>query len=249
MSVPLPPKSLRDQVRQLDRKARTIDVEAAAWTEPQPTGPGNAAPEAAAVPVPTEECTAIIPGTTPGSLPVLEAFQQFLEQERLRTRRRMLIWSTALAGAFALVLATGATVAYRMVASARSDVLRAQAEFKTLQSAVQNSDSETLARIENLARETSGLKDRIQETQQAAPVPAPEPFADPQRLEALAQMVTALQQEASQNSTGTSRPREPRPWTVKPLKPSRPQVRRDVVLSITPTGASQGVEWRLPIPE
>jgi hypothetical protein len=212
------------------------------------------------------------------SMPVLEAFQQFLDAERRRSRNRMILLSAAFAGVLIIVIAAG-------VVAALSYVRPVQAGLATLQRDIGGSERRATraARkvdeaMEQLSQRDRRLREDIGRDKQSlteAQVTIKQQTESLQtdmdrskdilrqlqqdnlrlRSELKAATVPAPSLAAAPTVPAPSSPQEAvaaeRPVPVAPGRFTAGPQRgsRSFELSIAPVGADEGVAWRISVPE
>jgi hypothetical protein len=250
----------------------------------EPTDPNAAAGPSGtppAVPPPLPEFSAQAVARRPAAgieaadgepMPVLEAFQKFLDAERRRARNRMLMLSAAFAGVLLIVIAGG-------IAAALSLMRPMQAGLVALRQDISGSERRAVraARKVELAVEQAGQRDRrlredlgrdrqsTAEAQAALKDQADAMKTDVDRTREMLRQLQAdnlrLREEVLRGQAAaaalTPPAREPSQAVagadVGPeIPPATPLVRRGprrFELSITPAGSDDGVPWRVSVPE
>jgi hypothetical protein len=209
-------------------------------------------------------------------LPVLEAFQEFLDAERRRSRNRMIALSAAFAGVLAIVIAVGLCVALNMLRPVH-------AEFVSLQNDINSSKQRALRaarRAEDALGETA-RKDRQLREQMARDRQAlsESQFGLKQQADAVQsevartrEILKILQAENLQLKAAVrDRPQVARAPAATPAgdatsaaaavapngqpaaaarpSPSALRTHRALDLAITPIGGETAIPWRITVPE
>jgi cell division protein FtsB len=197
-----------------------------------------------------------------GALPVLAAFQDFLEVERRRTRNRI----AAVALLFlALLLAMGAVAGYfgltyyrradRQVTAMRSGV-------ESVRTATEQLRAESRRELERLDRRAAELEAAItrdlgtrQDSTTALNTRVADMGGDVSRLQAMLAELEATQAEREalirdQWTTLSNRLDAALALAARPAPPPPPATDPDrcVVLAILPDGGGTAVDWRIPLP-
>ena len=98
------------------------------------------------------------PNQQAGSLPVLQAFQEFLDHERDRTRKRLLLVSLSYLGALVLIVAVCMTAGVVVVKRLQTDFDNVQKEVEKLKGAALKSRADTDTLSLRLSDETTKLR-------------------------------------------------------------------------------------------
>ena len=190
------------------------------------------------------------PATRRPSLPVLEAFQEFIEMERRRARRRLLITATFFLILFFVLggtVITAGILFYNSVAADMRDVrdeltvtdAQARDSEQRTQSTLERYASDALAWRGELANKTqrflrnySGLSDQIAKTGEDV-------RGLREALDELREENTAMRLQLAQQRGNPSRGQALSEESVPPVFLS---------VFIQPEGIDQPIPWRLPIP-
>jgi len=211
-----------------------------------------------------------LPMESQNSLPVLSAFQEFLDNERERTRRRILAVSISYLLALLLIVAislTGGTVVIRKL---RNDFTSVQDEVKRLQalSLKIRTDADTLS--QRLSSETMQLRTDMDISSDSTKSNVLARVSlHGNKLDKIDVLVQALQKEntllrndllalqtrmasITNNPVAAPAKTENHAPPLQVTKPA-PLIKADpvpvMVMSILPKGLSKPAEWRIPIPE
>lgn len=208
-------------------------------------------------------------------LPVLEAFQQFLEAERLRSRRRIIILSTAFSAVLLVVIVGGVFVGATMLRPIHDDYRRVQSDINAFDRATANSRKQIDGMLDRFGRQDRRLQEELLKERQASAETRQElnrkskqfesDVAHMQKLmgrlhahnrelrksieeqnERLPSMVAGIR--ASMQDQGTST--DVGPVNNPPSEVARPRGGKETLtLAIVPQGHDRSVDWRVPIPE
>lgn len=269
----LPPKSLKQQVIRPDNGKTT-------GTKMKPITFTKDLPEAAPLtpPTPVSSSPADLPAApapqalakrTPDSLPVLEAFQEFLDIERRRLRKRLALTVAAYFAFFLCLLLGGFYVGLSSLNNIQTDMDRIRRDFDTVRNDALRASSRTDEANRRFVEESRKWREEFAAEAQAASNRAAQAAAPTNdtlgKLRDMAINVTILQTENAalkeklagletmwpplvnrMNSllAEVQKIREYPPAASPPAAPEPP-----IAMSVTPRGASRPVEIRIPYPE
>lgn len=263
----IPPKVVKKQLR------TRHPMDAAAPESPAPEAEPSAGEEDAALPAVAAPAAPATGRVAPGrALPVLEAFQEFLEEERRRTRNRILI----LSGVFLIVLLAVAGVSflvgytyYHQLALDFQGVRGEMAKWKSGSSGQQEYTEAALAKF---AEEAVNLRSDVTNSRAAfdlvrsnldarVTAQADQLNGMGSSLDALRQENTSLRNELAALKSGLPsfteklnavlqelaelRSASPEPPPAQLPEPAP----RGLTFQILPQGASAPITWRLPAVE
>ena len=202
------------------------------------------------------------------SLPVLEAFHEFLENERRRTRARIIVISSVFVLILICVVGVGALVGLGLYRQMKADYSDIQGELARVRLEAESSKKEAASLLERIGSESGELRNALDRDRQAmlasssALASRIENYDD--ELDSLKELVSMLETEntflhddrrppaegAAQEGAGpavalTSSPGETGSADEGAAAPGP----RTLVMSVAPQGLNRTVPWRLPIPE
>jgi len=202
----------------------------------------------------------------PDSLPVLRAFQDFIEEERVRSKRRMVAMAVFFLVILAAVVAGGLVAGSAITRRVRNDVRRVEDEVRqqtdrirdeahTVVAQVAGQTRELVRRLDaerddlstaqtNLAGRVERYGGQIAGLKEVIDMLEAESAAVKNHLDALSDRMPP-QTAAYAPSTGIPAAAAPAPAPEPPGVPRR----STVDLAIIPAGATKPVSWRMPIPE
>lgn len=210
---------------------------------------------------------------SPVSLPILEAFQDFLEAERTRTRNRILAMTLFFATVLLAVIGAGVLVGVYFHGRIKDDMAAVQRNVKTLEQLALEEARQTVLSIAAVAAETDRIGTSMTleretiariESQLESQTEHDDKVIDGvlNALSALELENVALRKELRSvlDEWGSVTNQYALVTTMEPLYSlenfAAAEVRTfpmpdysTLVMSITPPGQSEGVAWRLPIPE
>jgi hypothetical protein len=201
------------------------------------------------------------------SLPVLEAFQEFLETERQRSRRRIAILSSVFAVILCALAGWGIWFARSSLRPVRHDFMVMQADLESYQRKSARDARHIDNLLDRLGHQDRELRETVSQERQALAETRVNLEQETQGLrndvDSMRGIIRDLQQENArlrQNLSGVesrvpaliSQVQETlkRVETATPLAPlPEPASRGPLVLAVTPRGSERTVTWRLPLPE
>ncbi|OGV57662.1 MAG: hypothetical protein A2283_02980 [Lentisphaerae bacterium RIFOXYA12_FULL_48_11] len=203
------------------------------------------------------------------NLPVLSAFQDFLENEREIMRKRILIMSISYLFLLLLIVGVSITGGMFMLKNLRKDFQNIQAEVKKLQSISMKAktDSETLS--ERLAQETVKIRTEMgSSSEESADKFKTRVTVYDEKLSKMEQQVQSLMSENAmlkENLTSLqvgwfnftnkmifSSERTENARTQLQKISAQPRILTGIstmTVSMKPEGLDRSIEWRIPIPE
>lgn len=210
------------------------------------------------------------------SMPVLAAFQQFLEAERIRSRNRMITLSIAFATVLIVLMVAGTVVAVSMFRPVQREFLSLQDDIDSYQRQSERAAERIDRMLERFQDQDRRFRDQIAGERQAHAETKTELSLQKKQIEADLEHVQRLVQELRrgnmrlqrnienvQNDTPEMLGEVPdalrgidgvrgggasRSTPPLPVIPAAP-VSGPLVLNITPAGSDQALTWRLPWPE
>jgi len=272
----LPPKSLKQQIANRNAAPSAAEPEPLVQ-ETEPLKPVDSIPRPAPKmkPITPSAFTQQKPAPAtplgvqkqPESLPVLTAFQEFLEVERSRMRRRLVALSACYLVALIFIVSASFIAGMTALKRFRADVDNLQTELTRLQqvSIKYQTDTDTLA--QRLSTETVRLRTDMQTTDDEKNKLLSQVSQQNNKLSKIDELIKNLQNEntllrnnltvmqtkwmALTNDLVASLSQAIRPPEVSlPAQPNNSAAAaQGLVMSITPRGSSRSTEWRLPIPE
>lgn len=252
----LPPKAVRHQVRAL------------AGMPPSRPGKADAAELA---PIPGNVHPLRAGGQSqpdPSSLPVLNAFQAFIEKERRQARRRMLALTFGLVAVFLVLATSAAFVGLHLFGRLAERVSLLQSQVASLRSESAALRAESKRESERLSGEGNGLRNELARLQDAATAGEPPRLQLAAYSNELAQLRERVDGIASSNSTlreellrlradaaarasnavvharASARDAEPAPAPAP-----GPAAAATLTIPIIPSGRNETVPWQVLIPE
>jgi hypothetical protein len=213
------------------------------------------------------------------SMPVLAAFQQFLEAERIRSRNRMITLSVAFSVVLVLLLAAGGVVAVTMFRPVQREFQMLQSEIGGYQRQSERSADRVDRMLERFHEQDRRFQEQISEERQAHAETKSELGVQKKAMEAellhVQELVKQLQEEnqrltrsvedvrsdlpqllGEMRSTLRTMEKAPQaatpaavPSTTPPPPSSVASPGGPLVLAITPPGSAQTITWRLPVLE
>lgn len=240
------------------------DDEAAPETPPVSAPPRSAPPHAALA----RRRDTDVAGTGE-SLPVLEAFQEFLETERRLTRTRMLALTAVFAGILVTVVAVGLVVGMSYYGRMREDYVRVQNDLHALTLEALRDKTTTFATLTQVSDQTRQLRESMEQDRRV--LTATQTDATSQ-LDRYTQELTALRRSLAQ---ATTPPPAPAPTVTPATDPALQAVRADLertraeiaqlragvrperdpmtpravlTIGLTPEDADYELTWRMPLP-
>lgn len=280
--VPPPPQGLNSRLRPAITPSTptTVPTEvplvsstaSVAQDEKSPATPGILDPVPSAVGIRNESPAKVVSAEIDKSLnnlPILSAFQEFLDNERERTRKRLIVMSVSYLLALILILAVSFTGGMIMLKSLRKDFQNMQTELGRLQSLSlkAKTDAETLS--ERLSKETIKIRTELgSSADETAGKLQTRVTAYDEKLTIMEKQVQALMTEnviLKENLTSlqagwlglTNRMLSSSGKTDTTLSQSqlsntpagKPGTLSIMVMSMKPAGLDHSMEWRIPIPE
>ena len=198
---------------------------------------------------------------TQESLPVLQAFQQFLDVERKRTRSRMITLTLVFIVVFILVAAISLTVALTYTRQFTKDFHDMKDQVAVVQQDAQKVNSDTRTALTNFETEASKLQsDMLNISQSTTDIKAQTESYD-SALTKLREMVNSLAAQNDSLRTDVARlknasPNQPQPLYYQSIRETtRQQLAQPdnnsstLVMPIVPRGKTNAVAWRIPLPE
>jgi len=165
-----PPKSIARKVRILqstrlsgESGERTIHEPELVKPAPEPPvepAAANAAGDAQSGTPPPPGSTLPVPATTKEEMPILAAFQAFLEGERRRTRNRMLAWGASLAAVLLVILTLAARVGMSHFRQVDADFSELQTELAAIRDSA-GTGEQLQDDVQSLATETQSLEEEL----------------------------------------------------------------------------------------
>ena len=190
------------------------------------------------------------------SLPILEAFQEFLEAERRQSRRRLLTFITFFLLILALALTSAGIVGYRLVHDLHHDIRVARTaanttadaskrEAEEVRDALNHVSANTKKSLRRVTRERKSLKRSLSRL-------GKDLTKQTQEFNALTRLVSSLEAENSKLkgdlasvATKMNNLVQPPPTTTE----TKTMETSTIAMSVTPRGTAEAVPWRIPIPE
>ena len=211
-----------------------------------------------------------------GSLPVLAAFQEFLEMERERTRKRFLAVTVLSALALLLVIGVGGAAAMFFYSRTKHDVRNLRSDVVALRAEASNSVATARQALAAFEQQTRRLGEDLLNGQAALGAVRQKVDAEKTaRTADLDQMKRSMEGLARENASlkrgleemlatwpavsnaievallriATPPPREDRVPQPPRAVVQRPAAQDSFVMSIVPRNGGAAVDWRFPIPE
>jgi hypothetical protein len=244
------------------------------WDEPE-KAPDTTADEDAIMALARRESSEL--AAQGESLPVLEAFQEFLEAERLRSRRRIIILSTAFSAVLLVVIVGGVFIGASMLRPIHDNYRNMQSDINAFDRATANSRKRIDGMLDRFGKQDRRLREELAkerqssaETRQDLSQKSKQFENDVTRMQKLMGRLHAHNRELRKSieeqneripslvAEAERSMREPDTANVTDVaaRPEAPygegsgQGRRETLtLSIMPKGYDQSVAWRVPIPE
>jgi hypothetical protein len=209
------------------------------------------------------------------SMPVLAAFQQFLEAERIRSRNRMITLSIAFATVLIVLMVAGTIVAVSMFRPVQQEFLSLQDDIDVYQRQSERSAERVDRMLDRIQEQDRRFRDQIAQERQSHAETKAELGLQKKQIEAdlehVQELVQALRMENLQLQRNIENVQSDIPELLGevrdtlrgmdgapagasratpplPLIPAAP-VSGPLVLNITPAGSDQALTWRLPWPE
>jgi len=247
----IPPKTLSDELRGLAR-----DDALSKNTIGLPANPP--------VPPPTADNAELPTLVAPGhpirpspTLPVLSAFQEFLEADRARVRRRL--WAVLAVNAFVVfvVVIAGVALGYRFFNKTAEAFSQVENELANLKNTATRDRQTIRAGLAKVSEETLTLRQQIDSTSadfesiRSRLLQQLDSYSN--EMETLHKLATEIQQkvalltqvkEPATESSPTSPPSAPLQNEDRPVALSK-----TLRWTLTPLGQEKGVTWCLPIPQ
>jgi hypothetical protein len=277
----LPPKILKQQIANKSVNGANHDLNTTVAIQPEPVETEQAtkptpmaskrSPVNPMIEKPAKNASINIQKTSE-SLPVLEAFQEFLDNERERNQKRLMVFSLSYLFAFLILILSGLFAGMIAVKKLKGDFLNIRNEVARLQtmSIKSRTDTDTLA--QRLTVEASRLReefesgkfmsddDKTKFLQQIS--------GNDTKLTKMDELVKSLQKEnaflkdnmAAMNARLITITNEVATSLVQidnlrmrteknSAQAAASSERLSIVMSITPRGQKSDTEWRMPIPE
>jgi len=205
-----------------------------------------------------------------GSLPVLAAFQAFLENERQRNRRRMRRLMLLYGALSAMLVLAGWAAGWGLMKRFRTSLEEVHGEVTTFKAEARRARQETLSALSSFGQEAQrisrglvlgtqevmAVRSRLEEQRTAGEREMSELRRTLKSLESenlsLASRLDQIQSHWPAISNEVARVRQALAGVRAPVEtPSVRPVRggEPLALSILPPGTDRAVEWRIPIPE
>jgi methyl-accepting chemotaxis protein len=270
MNTHLPPKLLLSQLKHLPTKPKVILKEQSASKNPvsQPDS-DIASPVLDDLDIPVAPVPGKIPAKSPDptpakpqeTLPVLQAFQQFLDVERRRTKTRMVTLTLVFIAVFVVVAAMSLAVALTYTRQFRKDFLDMKDQVAVVQQDAQKVNSDTRTALQNFETEASKLQGDIQNISQSTTDIKSQTESYDGALTKLRDAVNSLATQNDSLRTDIARlklasPNEPPALQYQSIQnASQQQLTQSdkgpstIVVPIMPRGKTNAVAWRVPLPE
>jgi len=196
---------------------------------------------------------------TPESLPVLRAFQQFLEGERRHTRNRMLFLTMFFAAVLIAVVAGGVFIATVFMGQIRGDVDGLHSDISDIRGRTEKTEGATAALLSGLEEEAAKLREGIRKDREGLSGISDTLDARlagySSALQGLEGIMETLRLENAtlKGEMGEMR----RMWREAPPSPAPPGIAttmsgpilpETLTMSITPRGTERTYQWRIPLP-
>ncbi|MDP6505678.1 MAG: hypothetical protein QF886_18800 [Planctomycetota bacterium] len=196
-----------------------------------------------------------VPDTVTG-LPVLEAFQRFVEAERRRSRNRMIVLTAVFAGILLLVGALSVVVGTIMYRKAQKNIAHVEQNVSDMKDETRGIRNETRSIINRtavslqkgqlkLAKHSKATADDVGRMATQVEELESRNAALVDQLNSVRQILPSLSSDLRLvvNLMEDMRPMEPE--LVEPLL-ATPET---ITMLISPRGSDESIPWRLPIPE
>lgn len=188
---------------------------------------------------------------TPASLPVLEAFQEFLDLERRRARNRMLVLAAFFVIVLLSVVASSLFISINFLDQFRENFQSMHKNVNTFQEAFRKTKNDTDSILERLVGDTTKLRNHIALEQQTITKTRSKITSE---LNKIVEVIAMLEKENSSLKKDLSRMEAK--WltlsesmeTTDTLEPTATG-HSSIVMSIVPHGGNTATEWHIPIPE
>jgi len=277
MNTNPPPKLLLSQLKHLTPKP-VADIKPKVILKAAPATPVTDSPSQPDVVVPPQEALPEIPKPKPApavkpimqpastpvdeheSLPVLQAFQQFLDIERKRTRSRMITLTLVLVVLFVLVAGISLTVALTYTRQFTKNFRDMKDQVTTVQQDAEKVNSETRNALTNFENEASRLQRDVESVSQSTTEIKARTESYDAALTKLRETVNSLAAQNDSLRTDVARlkiawPSEPQPLHYQSIQQTarqQPAQQSDspstLVMPIVPRGKTNAVAWRIPLP-
>jgi len=269
----IPPKLLLSQLKHLSTKPGGT-AKPAAILEPPAAEPDSTVQLDIEAPASNDmEITSLAPDKSPvkpqpsapekpqESLPVLQAFQQFLDVERKRTRTRMITLTLVFIAVFVVIAAISLTVALTYTRQLRKDFLDMKDQVAVTQQDAQKVNNDTRTALQTFETEASKLRGDVLSVSDSTAAIKSRTESYDAALGKLSETVNSLviQNDALRSDMArfkSPQQTEPEPLRYQSIRESKqPQPAETdrspstIVMPIVPRGMTNAVAWRIPLPE